>query len=82
SDGCTFFTVDKKFVYDIINNNRFNQDPTKYACIKCGTVNDLTDSYISYVCEDDFLKDPSMYIDGAYDKSKNDASGYTMTRER
>jgi hypothetical protein len=69
-------------VYDIINNNRFNQNPKQYSCQVCKTVNSLTGSYIAYVEEDDFLDDPAMYIDNAYEKSENDASGYDLTKTR
>ena len=69
-------------MYDIINNNRFNQNPKQYSCQVCKTVNSLTGSYIAYVEEDDFLDDPAMYIDNAYEKSENDASGYDLTKTR
>ncbi|MBP7359776.1 MAG: TIR domain-containing protein [Prevotella sp.] len=65
-------------VYDIINNNRFNQTPIVYSCPVCRCVNEMTGSYISFVEEDAFLKDIDKYIDNAYDKSENDASGYEI----
>lgn len=46
------------------------------------TVNSLTGSYIAYVDEETFLANPSKYIDNAYDKSENDASGYDLTKSR
>ena len=42
----------------------------------------LTGSYISYVEEDDFLADIDKYIDNAFDKSENDASGYDINPTR
>jgi hypothetical protein len=42
----------------------------------------LTGSYISFVEEDDFLNDPQKYIDNAFDKSENDASGYDISPTR
>lgn len=41
--------------------------------------NAFTGSYISYVKEEDFLNNPQKYINNAFDKSENDASGYDLT---
>ena len=82
SDGCSSITYETSKVYDIINNNRFNQNPNKYSCNICKTFNSLTGSYIAYVEEDDFLDDPQKYIDNAYNKSENDAEGYDLTKKR
>lgn len=81
-DGCSSLSYEENKVYDIINNNRFNQNPKVYSCDVCKTVNSLTGSYIAYVEEDDFLANPSKYIDNAYNKSENDASGYDLTKTR
>jgi hypothetical protein len=81
-DGCTVSSYDESKVYTIINKNRFNQNPTVYICDVCKTVNALTGSYIAYVEEETFLSDPQRYIDNAYDKSENDASGYDITKTR
>lgn len=81
-DGCTSSSYDESKVYSIINNNRFNQNPKKYSCDTCKTVNALTGSYIAYVEEETFLSDPHRYIDNAYDKSENDAAGYDLTKTR
>jgi hypothetical protein len=59
-----------------------NQNPQKYSCNVCKTVNALTGSYIAFVEEEDFLANPQKYIDNAYDKSENDASGYDITKRR
>lgn len=82
ADGCSSFSYKKELVYDIINNNRFNQNPKVYSCNVCKTVDALSGSYISYVEEETFLADPSKYIDNAYDKSENDADGYDLTKTR
>ena len=37
---------------------------------------------VRFVEEEDFLKDPQRYIDNAYDKSENDASGYDLVKQR
>ena len=81
-DGCTSSSYDESKVYSIINNNRFNQNPKKYSCDICKTVNALTGSYIAYVEEETFLSDSQKYIDNAYDKSENDAAGYDLTKTR
>ena len=81
-DGCTSSSYDESKVYSIINNNRFNQNPKKYSCDTCKTVNALTGSYIAYVEDETFLSDPQKYIDNAYDKSENDAAGYDLTKTR
>ena len=81
-DGCTSSSYDESKVYSIINNNRFNQNPKKYSCDTCKTVNALTGSYIAYVEEETFLSDHQKYIDNAYDKSENDAAGYDLTKTR
>ena len=39
ADGCSSTTYEESKVYDIINNNRFNQNPKKYSCAVCKTVN-------------------------------------------
>lgn len=77
-DGCFSSSYKENLVYDIINNNRFNQNPKVYSCNVCKTVNALSGSYIAYVEEEDFLANPSKYIDNAYDKSENDAIGYNL----
>lgn len=81
-DGCQSFYYESKLVYDIINNNRFNQVPPKYTCPICKNVDALDGSYIAYVEEDTFLIDPHKYIDNAFDKSENSASGYKLVKSR
>lgn len=82
ADGCESSSYDESKVYSIINNNRFNQNPKKYSCDVCKTVDALTGSYIAYVEEETFLSNPSKYIDNAYDKSENDADGYDIVKTR
>lgn len=77
-DNCCVSSYYDFKTFDIINNNRYNQDPKKYSCDKCKCVNALTGSYIAFVEEDDFLANPDKYINNAYDKSENDASGYKI----
>lgn len=81
ADGCSVSSYHTEKVYDIINDNRYNQDPKVYSCNTCKCVNALTGSYIAFVEEDDFLADIDKYINNAYDKSENDAAGYKISIE-
>lgn len=81
-DGCTSTIYEEDKVYNIIINNRYNQNPKKYSCNVCKTVDSLTGSYIAYVDEETFLNNPTKYINNAYDKSENDADGYNLTKKR
>lgn len=81
-DGCISTSYKSNKLYDIINDNRYNQNPKVYSCEKCKTVNSLMGSYIALVEEEDFLNNPSKYINNAYDKSENDASGYDLRKYR
>lgn len=80
-DGHTSTSFDSSKLYDIINNNRFNQDPVVYYCNVCKTVDALTGCYISLIDEEDFLNDPNKYINNAYDKSEN-TNNYKLTKQR
>jgi hypothetical protein len=80
-DGHTSILTKNDYLYNIIIDNRFNQDPLDYTCDKCKNVDSLTGSYISLVNEDDFLNNPNKYIDNAYEKSKN-TSNYKISRRK
>ena len=69
-------------LFDIISKNHFNSNPKQWHCDRCETYDLLNGSYIAFVEEEDFLKDPQRYIDNAYDKSENDASGYDLVKQR
>ncbi len=71
NDGCKPRIFKSELLYDIINNNRFNQEPPIYSCKQCKTVDKLSGSYISLIDQEEFLKDASKYIENAYDKSSN-----------
>lgn len=81
-DGCTVSNYHTEKLYDIINNNRLNQSPKVYNCNICKCVDYLTGSYIAFIEEDDFLANPQRYIDNAFEKSENDASGYDIKPSR
>lgn len=80
-DGHTASSYNDHLVYSILTKNRFNQNPKLYVCNACKTINRLTGSYISYIEEDEFLRDPQAFIENAYDKSE-DVDGYDLTKER
>lgn len=80
--GSPTISYEMEKVFDIISENHFNSNPAQWHCDKCKTYDWLTGSYISFVEEDEFLLNPKKYIDNAYDKSENDASGYDLVKER
>ncbi len=63
---------------EIIRDNHFNSDPAIWHCDLCKAYDPLNGSYIAFVREEDFLLDPQKYIENAYDKSLNEASGYSL----
>jgi hypothetical protein len=70
-DGHTSTSTDNSLLYDIIVENRGNQNPKEYFCEECKTIDQLTGSFISLIKEEDFLSNPNFYIENAFDKSKN-----------
>lgn len=81
-DGCRATSYKEYLVYKIIKENRYNQNPVKYLCPRCKTIDEQTGSYISYVEEDEFLGNWKYYVENAYKKSENDAAGYDLVRQR
>lgn len=71
-----------EYLYPIIHENHFNSKPPQWHCEVCKTYDWLNGSYIEYVEEESFILSPKQYIDNAYDKSENDASGYVLRRSR
>ncbi|KXZ16832.1 TIR domain-containing protein [Bacillus nakamurai] len=80
-DGHTSISTNDQYLYDLIKKNRFNQVPKEYVCGECKTVDSLTGLYIALVNEEDFLNDPTKYIENAYEKSKN-TSNYEICRKK
>lgn len=74
------YDMDK--VYNIISENHFNSNPKIWHCDNCKCYDYLNGSYISFIEEETFLNNPTKYIDNAYEKSENDASGYDLKKER
>lgn len=81
NDGHSTYSNNTSFLFDIINNNRFNQNPKEYLCKECLTVDANKGSYISIIEEDDFLKNISKYIENAYEKSQN-LENYSLTKKK
>lgn len=80
-DGHASTINDTSKMYDIINNNRFNETPTVYACSKCKTIDRLSGSYISLIPEDEFLDDPDFFIENAYQKCQH-VGNYSLSKTR
>lgn len=77
-DGHTTNNYYTEKIFEIINQNRFNQDPKVYHCDKCKSYDALTGSFISIVEEETFLKDVNGYVEKAYQKAQNDCAGYII----
>lgn len=71
-------SYDKEKICDVIYNNKFNSNPKKWHCEECKTYDSLDGGYITFVKEEDFLQDTDTYIENAYRKSENNASGYDL----
>lgn len=64
-------------IQDIITGNHFNLElPIKTST---RSYDWLDGSYITFVEEEDFLKNLKGYIDNVYEKSENDGKGYDLT---
>lgn len=62
-------------IQDIIAKNHFNSYPPQKVD---GLYDSLNGSYITFVEEETFLREPQKYIDNAYEKSENDGKGYNL----
>ena len=76
--GVNTLSYEMSKTFDVISNNHFNSKPPKWHCDQCKTYDSLDGSYISFVEEDEFISNPTKYIENAYKKSENDASGYEI----
>lgn len=74
------YELDK--VFDIISKNHFNSNPKRWHCDECKTYDSLLGSYITFVTEEEFLRDPQKYIENAYKKSENDGDGYDLVKQK
>lgn len=80
--GTSVVNYKNELLYPIIYENHFNSNPPVWHCESCKTFNWLDGSYIEYIDEDTFLRDPQSYINNAYAKSENDGSGYKLRYSR
>lgn len=78
SDGHSLSGYHEDKIFKLICQNRRNQDPQRFCCDKCKSIDSLTGSYISYVEEDEFLANIDIYINNAFDKAQNDCQGYIV----
>lgn len=74
-DGATKYYMNK--IQDIIADNHFNSKPP--ITTSTGSYDWLKGSYIAFVEEDEFLRNPKRYINNAYEKSENNGKGYELT---
>lgn len=65
-------------VFEIISDNHFNSNPPIWHCDDCKVYDYMNGSYITFVKQDDFLRDPQTYINNAYDKSEK-CDAYKIT---
>lgn len=80
--GSPVVNYNNEYLYPIIYNNHFNSNPPQWHCSNCKTYDWLNGSYIEYIEEETFLKNPRIYIDNAYNKSENDGEGYELQKTR
>ena len=81
-DGCTVRNIDYTKLYKIINKNRYNlKGDDQYACNRCKTFDQLDGSYISLIEEEQFINDPSKYIENAYNKCEK-INDYDISKQR
>lgn len=77
-DGHVITCYREEKVFNIIKNNRRNQNPPVYCCNRCKSIDPMIGSFISYVEEDEFIENMDKYIENAFQKSQNDCKGYII----
>ena len=80
-DGCSLRQYDTSKLYPIINNNRYKRNGQGYACNACKSHDQLDGSYISLIDEEDFLADPTKYLENAYQKAEH-SDEFALTKQR
>ena len=81
-DGCNVRIIDDSILYRIINKNRYNlTGDDKYNCKHCKTYSQLDGSYFALIKEGDFIADPEMYIENAYEKCQK-IDNYDISKQR
>lgn len=79
--GSPTVSYKQEYLYPIIYKNRYNSDPALKHCHECNTYDFMNGSYITLVDENDFLSNPSFYIENAFDKSNN-ISKFNLIKQR
>lgn len=74
-------TFETSKVYPIIYGNLFNSNPAIWHCNDCKVFDSDKGSYISIVKEEDFLMNPSLYIERAYEKS-TETENYDLKKQK
>ncbi len=70
ADGCQVRYIKSHVLYPIIYENRFNLHGKAYSCSHCKTYDRLSASYFSILDENEFLANPSIVIENAFEKSE------------
>lgn len=76
--GASITSYKMNKIFDVISQNHFNSNPEQWHCSECKTYDYMNGSYITFVEEDEFIDNIKKYINNAYEKSENDASGYEI----
>ena len=71
----------QEYLYPIIHKNRYNSNPPLKHCHDCNTYDFMNGSYITLVDENNFLSNPSYYIENAFNKSE-DVSKFNLTKQK
>lgn len=79
--GSPTVSYKQEYLYPIIYKNRYNSTPSLKHCHECNTYDFMNGSYITLVDENDFLSNPSYYIENAFNKSE-DISKFDLTKQR
>ena len=63
---------------EIVSQNIWNSNPPRTHCKSCRIFDWDVGSYMSVITEDEFLRDPSFYIERAFDKANNHIDEYDI----
>ncbi len=80
-DGCSVRMIDHTKLYKIIHENRYNLKSGADACDHCKAYSQLYGSYISLIEEEDFIDDPEIYIENAYEKCEK-TDDFDLSKQR
>lgn len=63
---------------EVLSDNIFNSEPPIWHCNLCKTYDFWYGGYMTIVEEDEFLSNPSLYIENAYEKMDKNVSNYRL----